>query len=132
VEDIAGRIEREVGSWDGVTTHAHRFGGTEFRFGRREIGHLHGSRWADLPFHKRIRDMLVETGRAQPHHVLPHTGWVSKQIRGDDDVAAVVELFRLSYERARVAQRVSSENRSADTLPPESTIPSDGASRPAK
>ena len=93
-------------SWDGVTTHAHRFGGIEFRLGRREIGHLHGERWADLPFQKGIRDMLVETGRAQPHHVLPETGWVSRQIRSEEDVAEVIELFRLSYERARVAQNV--------------------------
>jgi hypothetical protein len=106
MEDIAGRIEREVASWPGVTTHAHRFGGVEFRLGRREIGHLHGKRWADLPFQKGIRDMLVETGRAQPHHVLPETGWVSRQIRSDEDVAEVIELFRLSYERARVAQNV--------------------------
>ncbi|HEY0415224.1 MAG TPA: luciferase family protein [Gaiellaceae bacterium] len=106
MEDIAARIEREVGSWDGVTTHPHRFGGVEFRFGRREIGHLHGKRWADLPFQRRIRDMLVETGRAQPHHVLPHTGWVSKQISSDADVRDVIELFRLGYERARVAQTV--------------------------
>jgi hypothetical protein len=106
VENIAGRIEREVASWEGVSRHEHRFGGIEFRLGRREIGHLHGERWADLPFHKGIRDMLVETGRAQPHHVLPETGWVSKQIRSDADVAEVIELFRLSYERARIAQNV--------------------------
>jgi hypothetical protein len=111
VEDIAARIQQEVSSWEGVTTHAHRFGGIEFRLGRRELGHLHGERWADLPFHKGIRDMLVETGRAQPHHVLPHTGWVSRQIAGQEDVAEVIELFRLSYERALVAQRISSENR---------------------
>jgi len=106
VEDIAGRIEQEVASWEGVTACPHRFGGIEFRLGRREIGHLHGTRWADLPFHKRVRDMLVETGRAEPHHVLPHTGWVSKQIRTEDDVREVIELFRLSYERARVADAV--------------------------
>jgi Family of unknown function (DUF5519) len=111
VEDIAERIEQEVGSWEGVTVHEHRFGGVEFRLGRREIGHLHGARWADLPFQKGIRDMLVETGRAQPHHVLPHTGWVSKQIRTAEDVDEAIELFRLSYERAMVAQRVSSANR---------------------
>jgi hypothetical protein len=111
MEDISGRIEREVGSWEGVTTHAHRFGGIAFRVGRRELGHLHGERWADLAFHRRIRDMLVETGRAQPHHVLPHTSWVSKQIRDEDDVREVIELFRLSYERALVAERIRSENR---------------------
>jgi Ni,Fe-hydrogenase I large subunit len=101
VEDIAGRIEREVASWDRVTMHAHRFGGREFRVGKRELGHLHGERWADLRFHKTLRDMLVETGRAQPHHVLPETGWVSTPI-SDENVDEVIELFRLSYERARV------------------------------
>jgi Family of unknown function (DUF5519) len=111
MEDISARIEREVGSWDGVTTHPHRFGGLAFRLGRRELGHLHGERWADLPFHRHIRDMLVETGRAQPHHVLPHTGWVSKQIRDEDDVREVIELFRLGYERALVSERIRSEKR---------------------
>lgn len=110
MEDIAGRIEREVASWDGVSARPHRFGGVEFRLGRRELGHLHGERWADLPFHRGIRDMLVETGRAQPHHVLPETGWVSRQIRTDDDVREVIELFRLSYERARVAANVRSSS----------------------
>ena len=106
MEDNVGRIREEVASWEGVSVHAHRFGGTEFRLGGREIGHLHGARWADLPFPRRIRDMLVETGRASPHHVLPHTGWVSRQIASDADATDVIELFRLSYERARVAARV--------------------------
>ena len=110
MDNIAERIEREVGSWEGVTTVEHRFGGIEFRLGRRELGHLHGARWADLRFQKGIRDMLVDTGRAQPHHVLPHTGWVSKQIRTDEDAAEVIELFRLSYERARVAENVAESN----------------------
>jgi hypothetical protein len=103
MEDNAARIEAEVRSWEGVEAHPHRFGGVEFRLGRRELGHLHGGRLADLPFTRRIRDMLVETGRAQPHHVLPDSGWVSKPIRSDEDVAETIELFRLSYERARVA-----------------------------
>jgi len=106
VENIAERIEHEVGSWDGVTIHQHRYGGVEFRVGRRELGHLHGARWVDLRFQKGVRDMLVETGRAQPHHVLPESGWVSKHIRTDDDLAEAIELFRLSYERALVAQNV--------------------------
>ena len=99
MEDIRESIEREVGSWDGVTTHPHRFGGVEFRLGKRELGHLHET-WADLPFTSRIRDMLIETGRAESHK-LGVRGWVSREF-GDE----VVELFRLSYERARVAQNV--------------------------
>ena len=103
MEDIGARIEREVAGWEGVTTAPHRFGGVEFRLGKRELGHLHGDRLADLPFVRTIRDMLVETGRAEPHHVMPDSGWVSKHIRSAEDADEVIELFRLSYERARVA-----------------------------
>jgi hypothetical protein len=106
MEGNSERIEREVGSWEGVTVHTHRFGGVEFRLGRRELGHLHGDRLADLPFKRPVRDMLVETGRARPHHVLPDSGWVSRPIESEQDVDEVVELFRLAYERARVAQAV--------------------------
>jgi luciferase-like monooxygenase len=100
MEDIGARIEREVGSWDGVTVHAHRFGGVEFRLGRRELGHIHREGFADLPFTSQIREMLIQTGRAEPHR-FGVRGWVSAAF--DDET---VELFRLSYERARVAQAV--------------------------
>ena len=106
VDSAGERIEREVGSWEGVTVRPHRFGGVEFRLGKRELGHLHGDRLADLPFRRVVRDMLVETGRANAHHVLPESGWVSKPIETDEDADEAIELFRLSYERARVAQAV--------------------------
>jgi hypothetical protein len=99
VEDIRARIEQEVGSWEGVTVHPHRFGGVEFRLGRRELGYLHTT-WADLPFARRIREMLLETGRAEPHRAGVN-GWVSHPL--DEDA---IELFRLSYERAQVARAV--------------------------
>ena len=97
------RIRREVLAWPGVEEAPHRFGGVEFRLGRREIGHLHGDRLADLPFPVRVREELVREGRARPHHVLPESGWVSFPIRGDADVPGAVALFRLSYERAVAA-----------------------------
>jgi hypothetical protein len=106
MEDIGARIEQEVGSWEGVSVHPHRFGGVEFRLGRRELGHLHES-WADLPFTRRIREMLIETGRAEPHRAGVN-GWVSV---GLDEAT---ELFRLSYERARVAESVRASREQGD------------------
>ena len=102
---VAETIQGELLSWDGVTAAPHRFGGVEFLLGRRELGHLHGDRLADLPFPRRVRDELVESGRARPHHVLPDSGWVSVRISGPDDVTNVLELFRLSYDRAVEAER---------------------------
>ncbi len=98
-------ITATVGSWPGVELGPHRFGGVEFRLGRRELGHLHGDRIADLPLPRRVRDELIESGRARPHHVLPDSGWVTASIAGPDGVDGVIELFRLSYDRAVGARR---------------------------
>ena len=96
---IREKIEREVSGWPGVEEKPHRFSGVEFRVNGHEIGHLHGNGLADLPFPVRVRRELVAAGKAQLHHVLPQTGWVSYQIRRPEDVAGALELFRLNYER---------------------------------
>jgi len=96
-------IRAEVLSWPGVAERPHRFGGVEFVLGDREIGHLHGDRLADLPFPRAVRNELIAQGRAQPHHVLPDSGWVSYRIRSDADVPRAIALFRLSYDRATAA-----------------------------
>jgi Family of unknown function (DUF5519) len=96
---IADAIQCEVGAWPGVTVASHGSGFLEFRVGRRELGHLHGSRLADLPFPVRIREQLVSEGRAQLHHAHPESGWVSFYIQSEDDIAAVIDLFRLNYQR---------------------------------
>ena len=91
-------VQSVVERWAGVTTHAHRFGGIEFRVGRRELGHLHRS-FADLPFPRAVRDELIAEGRARPHHVLPDSGWVTVPMRTPSEVANVIELFRQNYDR---------------------------------
>ncbi len=93
-------VRRELLVRSEVTESTHRFGGIEFKLGRRELGHLHGEHMADLPFPRSVRDALIATGRAEIHHALPDSGWVTRRVRGPEDVEAVVELFRLAYERA--------------------------------
>jgi hypothetical protein len=115
---IAATIEGGVSQWPGVTVGPHRFGGWEFRVNGREIGHLHGDRLADILFPVRIRKELVAAGKASLHHVLPDTGWISYHIQGEHDIPAVIDLFRLSYERltrpklaTAVLDRLSGEGR---------------------
>ena len=99
------QIETAVLSWPGVEAAPHRFGGVEFRLGRRELGHLHGDRIADLPFPRRIRDQLISEGRARPHHVLPESGWITVSIASPEEADQAIELFRMAYERATKARR---------------------------
>jgi len=87
-------------TWEGIESHPHRFGGTEFRIGRREIGHMHGDSLVDIPFPKKIRDEIVEAGEASPHHVLPDTGWVSFHLKEEEDIQQAITLLKRSYEIA--------------------------------
>jgi hypothetical protein len=98
-QGIASAIAHEVAAWPGVSVRSHAPGFLEFRVDRRELGHLHGDRLADLPFPVRVREELVVAGKATIHHAHPESGWVSFYIRSSSDVAAVIDLFRLNYER---------------------------------
>lgn len=101
----ANKIESAVTAWPSVEVVPHRFGGREFRVGRRELGHLHGDRLLDLPFPVQIRRQLVAEGRVVPHHVMPESGWVSFYIRTAADVPRAIELLRLNYERPWLDER---------------------------
>ena len=115
-------IYEAVAAWPGVEAHPHRFGGTEYRLGSREIGHIHGDHMVDIPFPKRVREEVVAAGRAERHHLLPETGWVSFYLREPSDVERAVGLFRLSFElalqqKARGRAAIAEDPRDEDLRP---------------
>ena len=112
VRGAGDAIKNTVSAWDGVTAHAHRFGGTEFRLESREIGHVHGDGLVDVPFPTKIRNEIVSAGEAAPHHILPESGWVSFYLREPHDVERAIGLLRRSYEIA-VSQRTRARNKEA-------------------
>jgi hypothetical protein len=99
--DYGARIAELLQRWEGVEVRPHQFGGVEFRVGHREIGHVHLNGTADLLVPVRLRRDLVAAGRAQPHHTLPHSGWISFRLRSEHDIPAAVALFRVNYDRLR-------------------------------
>src|SRR5687767_14225986 len=101
-------ITKAVTDWMDVKVRPHRFGGVEYVIGRREIGHIHGDQLVDIPFPKKVRDEIVAAGRAQPHHILPETGWVSFYLRQEDDVEKAITLLHESYE---IAQKQKSKTK---------------------
>jgi predicted DNA-binding protein (MmcQ/YjbR family) len=94
-------ITQTLTSWEGVSTAPHRFGGVEYLLGTRELGHIHGDHLVDIPFPKKVRDEVVNAGLAEPHHILPETGWISFYLREESDVQKVLALLRRSYEIAK-------------------------------
>jgi hypothetical protein len=86
---------REVSAWEGVSVD-----GGVVRYAGRELGRVAGGE-LELVFHPGVRTMLLETGRGRP----ADGGRVAP---ADDEPLA---LFRLAYERARVAERVRDARR---------------------
>jgi len=68
--------------------------------GKRELGHIHGDRLIDIPFPKPVRDELVSSGQAEPHHILPNSGWISFFLRTEADIDHAIKLMRTSFELA--------------------------------
>ena len=101
VKGAQEKITQAVLTWAGMATAPHRFGGVEYVLGTREIGHIHGDHMVDIPFPKKVRDEIVAAGRAQPHHILPETGWVSFYLRQDVDVEHAIALLHESYQIAQ-------------------------------
>ena len=98
--DAQKRITETLTSWDGVSTAPHRFGGVEYRLGTHELGHIHGDHLVDIPFPKKVRDEIVTARLAEPHHILPETGWISFYLREVGDVEKAIDLLHRSYEIA--------------------------------
>lgn len=91
-------IESTVSAWSGVKVDSHdRGGGREFTLDGREIGHIHRGKLVDIPFTKRVRDVLIEENRAEKHHVMPDSGWVSYRIQSDEDIEGALWLLRVAY-----------------------------------
>ena len=94
------RITEEVGSWPGVAAGPGRRGEFAFRVGGREIGHLHGDHAAHFGFPKGVWGSLFEQGRIDYHPVFPgRPGFGARRIETPDDIADVIALMRLNYER---------------------------------
>ncbi len=103
-------IEQEVLSWPGVTSAPGRFGAVAFRYGKREIGHVHRDRIADLPVTPDVREKLLAEGRARPHRA-GVKGYVSYPVQNPEDVSAVIDVLGRNYDRAKAAaeRRVASQ-----------------------
>jgi Family of unknown function (DUF5519) len=107
MRDAKKRITDAVTSWGEITLAPHRFGGTAFMLGKRELGHIHGDRLVDIPFPKPVRDELVSTGQAEPHHILPDSGWISFFLKSEADIDHAINLMRTSFDLATARKEKS-------------------------
>ena len=92
-------IEKEVSSWEGISISIHKYGGIQFNYNAKEIGHLHSNGLLDILYNKQIKTQLLEGGRIKPHHVFEKSGWISFHIVNSGDKDYAKELLKIAYDK---------------------------------
>lgn len=87
------RIETQVTTWEGVTVTLHRYGGRQFNYHGREIGHIHSNGLADILLDRKTKQCLLLRGLVENHHTFPDSGWVSIQMGTDRSEETIIALM---------------------------------------
>jgi hypothetical protein len=95
-------IQREVLRWPGAIPAPGRFGAVAFRYGKREIGHIHRDRVADLPVTREMCEGILSGGHARLHRA-GVKGYTSYPVQDQEDVSVVLEIPGWNYDRTKAA-----------------------------
>lgn len=98
--DWMDEIEAEVLRWGRTTSVIDKYGGTQFNYNGREIGHIHSNGLLDMLLSRSAKAELMLDGRITDHHTFKNTGWISFYIRNVEDKDYAVALLRKGRERA--------------------------------
>jgi hypothetical protein len=108
--DARAQITETVTTWPGVTTAGPgERGEFSFMLGSREVGHLHGSHVAHFSFQRQLGAELRAAGRVIAHPITDSPSLGAKPIDGQGDIAEVLALLRINYERLLARYGLPSE-----------------------
>lgn len=98
--DWLDEIESEVLSWEGTSISMHKYGGLQFNYNGKEIGHLHSNGLLDILYSREIKRQLIEKGRIKSHHIFENSGWISFHVLSFNDKDYAKELLEMAYNRS--------------------------------
>ena len=101
VLDCMDDIASEVLSWRGTSIGIHKYGGLQFNYDGKELGHIHGNGLLDMLFSRKIKQELLAEGRITHHHFFTNSGWISFYIRNEEDMEYAKGLLKMGYEKAQ-------------------------------
>jgi hypothetical protein len=87
------QLEQHALRLPNVDVCAHRYGGIGFCNAGREFAHLHSNGLLDVKITRARALELIQSGRANPHHVLGESKWISFWIDCESDVSPALALL---------------------------------------
>jgi Family of unknown function (DUF5519) len=101
VLDCVDAIEAEVTSWPNMSVQLHKFGGVQFNFNNKEVGHIHGNGMLDLLLNRKAKSELLIEGRVRDHHTFKDSGWITFVIRTANDYEYALGLLKFAIENRK-------------------------------
>jgi hypothetical protein len=95
--DLIDNIKADIERWDSITIGLHKYGGLQFNYKGKEIGHVHSNGLLDIRFSRAVKAQLLAENRITDHHVFSNSGWISFYIRNADDGEYAKSLLRMAY-----------------------------------
>lgn len=118
--DWMDEVEAEVSSWDNVTMRLHKYGGIQFDYNGKEIGHIHSNGLLDMLLNRKLKGEFMTDGRIQDHHSFKNSGWISFYLKNAEDKYYAIALLRLGYEiRAAAIKKAAA---AVNTQPQKSSV----------
>ncbi|TWR30285.1 hypothetical protein FPZ43_04930 [Mucilaginibacter pallidiroseus] len=92
-------IEAELMRWQGMRLTIHKYGGIQFNYHGKELGHIHSNGLLDMPLSRKQKHQLMQQhATVQDHHTFKGTGWISLFIKAEGDVQLTMSIFQLAYK----------------------------------
>lgn len=101
-------IEAEVLTWKGANAGLHKYGGVQFNYNGRELGHIHGNGLLDMRFSHSVKNQLLAENRITHHHVFVNSGWISFYIRNTEDAGYAIQLLKMAYTNLNITGALTS------------------------
>lgn len=92
-------IENELATWPDVTITLHRFGGLQFNYFDKEIGHIHSDGIVNILFSKKIKQVMMRASLVSEHHIFKNSGWIGFYIHSANDVERAIWPLKFAHKR---------------------------------
>jgi len=96
--DWMDAIEKEVLTWENTTVRLHKYGGIQFDYLGKEVGHIHSNGLLDMLLSRKNKMELMADRRIQDHHSFKNSGWISFYMETEADRDYAVQLLRVGYK----------------------------------
>jgi hypothetical protein len=99
--DLMDDIGEILIRWPDIKVSKHKYGGMQFNYKTRELGHIHGNGLIDIHLDKITAGELIAGGKALQHHTIKNAGWISYNLKTSNDLVHAISLFKTAYDLRR-------------------------------